>query len=139
MREPEQSHGIIQQEIQIAQFIPPHLRERVEKSPNHKIMSFHTAEIMFLAMMPKVKPWDNKLVRQAVAYAIDRDTIIRTLLRGEASRLDGPIGMGQYGYDPNLQPKYATIRRRHGSLSTSRLSKRSGRGALDSRRAVHIG
>jgi peptide/nickel transport system substrate-binding protein len=53
-----------------------------------------------------VKPWDNKLVRQAVGYAIDRDTIIKTLLRGEASRLDGPIGEGQYGYDPNLQPKY---------------------------------
>src|SRR5256886_15874783 len=62
---------------------------------------------MFLAMMPKFKLWDNKLLRQAVAYAIDRDTIIRTLLRGEASRLDGPIGVGQYGYDPNLQPKYA--------------------------------
>src|SRR2546430_12080259 len=61
---------------------------------------------MFLAMMPKFKSWDNKLLRQAVAYAIDRDTIIRTLLRGEASRLDGPIGVGQYGYDPNLQPKY---------------------------------
>jgi len=61
---------------------------------------------MFLAMMPKVKPWDNKLVRQAVAYAIDRDTIIKTILRGEASRLDGPIGEGQYGYDPNLKPKY---------------------------------
>ena len=57
-------------------------------------------------MMPKVKPWDNKLVRQAVAYAIDRDTIIKTILRGEASRLDGPIGEGQYGYDPKLQPKY---------------------------------
>src|SRR5205807_9026852 len=67
---------------------------------------FHTAEIMFLAMMPKFKPWDNKLLRQAVAYAIDRDTIMKTILRGEASRLDGPIGEGQYGYDPNLQPKY---------------------------------
>ena len=48
----------------------------------------------------------QRLVRQAVAYAIDRDTIIKTLLRREASRLDGPIGEGQYGYDPNLQPKY---------------------------------
>jgi peptide/nickel transport system substrate-binding protein len=107
MREPEQRvTALLNNEIQIAQFVPPHLRERVEKSPNHKIVKFHTAEIMFLAMMPKVKPWDNKLVRQAVAYAIDRDTIIKTLLRGEASRLDGPIGEGQYGYDPNLQPKY---------------------------------
>jgi peptide/nickel transport system substrate-binding protein len=107
MREPEQRvTALLNSEIQIAQFVPPHLRERVEKSANHKIVSFQTAEIMFLAMMPKFKPWDNKLLRQAVAYAIDRDTIIRTLLRGEATRLDGPIGMGQYGYDPNLQPKY---------------------------------
>jgi peptide/nickel transport system substrate-binding protein len=108
MREPEQRvTALLNNEIQIAQFVPPHLRERVERSANHKITNFHTAEIMFLAMMPKVKPWDNKLIRQAVAYAIDRDTIIKTLLRGEASRLDGPIGVGQYGYDPNLQPKYA--------------------------------
>ena len=107
MREPEQRvTALLNSEIQIAQFVPPHLRERVEKSANHKIVSFQTAEIMFLAMMPKFKPWDNKLLRQAVAYAIDRDTIIRTVLRGEATRLDGPIGMGQYGYDPNLQPKY---------------------------------
>ena len=107
MREPEQRvTALFNNEIQIAQFVPPHLRERVERSANHKIVKFHTAEIMFLAMMPKFKPWDNKLVRQAVAHAVDRDTIIRTLLRGEASRLDGPIGEGQYGYDPNLQPKY---------------------------------
>ena len=123
MREPEQRvTAVLNNEIQIAQFIPPHLRERVEKSPNHKIMSFHTAEIMFLAMMPKVKPWDNKLVRQAVAYAIDRDTIIRTLLRGEASRLDGPIGAGQYGYDPNLQPKYTyNPEKAAGACQTSRI------------------
>ena len=107
MREPEQRvTALLNNEIQIAQFVPPHLRERVERSANHKIVKFHTAEIMFLAMMPKVKPWDNKLVRQAVAYAIDRDTIIKTILRGEASRLDGPIGEGQYGYDPHLQSKY---------------------------------
>ena len=107
MREPEQRvTALLNNEIQIAQFVPPHLRERVERSPRHKIVKYHTTEIMFLAMMPKFKPWDNKLVRQAVAYAIDRDTIIKTLLRGEASRLDGPIGEGQYGYDPHLQPKY---------------------------------
>jgi len=45
-------------------------------------------------------------VRQAVAYAIDRDGIIQGLLQGYASRLDGPIGPGQYGYNPDLQPKY---------------------------------
>lgn len=107
MREPEQRvTALLNGEIQIAQFIPPHLRERVEKNPNTKIVSTDSVEIMFLAMSPKFKPWDNKLLRQAVAYAIDRDIIITTLLKGEATRLDGPIGPGQYGYDPNLKFKY---------------------------------
>ena len=37
---------------------------------------------MFLAMQPKVKPWDDKRVRQAVAYAIDRDAIIQGVFQG---------------------------------------------------------
>ena len=107
MRETEQRvTALLNGEIQIAQFIPPHLRERVQKNPNTKIATVDAVEIMFLAMSPKFKPWDNKLLRQAVAYAIDRDTIIATLLQGQATRLDGPIGPGQYGYNPNLKPKY---------------------------------
>ena len=107
MREPEQRvTALLNGEIQIAQFIPPHLRERVEKNTGTKIVATDSVEIMFLAMSPKFKPWDNKLLRQAVAYAIDRDTIIATLLKGEATRLDGPIGRGQYAYSPNLKPKY---------------------------------
>ncbi len=107
MREPEQRvTALLNGEIQIAQSIPPHLRERVEKHPNSKIAAVDTVEIMFLAMSPKFKPWDNKLLRQAVCYAIDRDTIIATLLKGEATRLDGPIGPGQYGYNSSLKPKY---------------------------------
>jgi peptide/nickel transport system substrate-binding protein len=107
MREPEQRiTALLNGEIQIAQFVPPHLRERVANNPSTKIVPVDSLEIMFLAMSPKFKPWDNKLLRQAVAYAIDRDTIIKTILKGQATRLDGPIGQGQYGYDPGLKPKY---------------------------------
>ncbi len=107
MREPQQRMtALLNGEIQIAQFIPPHLREQVEKNPATKVVPVDSLEIMFLAMSPKFKPWDNKLLRQAVCYAIDRDTIMATLLKGQATRLDGPIGPGQYGYDPNLKPRY---------------------------------
>ena len=105
MRETEQRvTALLNNEIQIGQFIPPHLRHRVEKSPNLKITPVDSVEIMFLAMQPK-PPFDKKEVRQAVCHAINRDQIIKTLLEGFASRLDGPIGPGQYGYDPNLKPK----------------------------------
>lgn len=106
MRETEQRvTALLNNEIQLAEFIPPHLRKRVEASAAHHIVPVDSIEIMFFAMMPK-PPFDKKEVRQAVCYAIDRDKIINTLLEGFATRLDGPIGKGQYGYDPNLQPKY---------------------------------
>ena len=105
MREPEQRiTALLNNEIQIAQFVPPHMRQRVEKSKNLKITPVDSVEIMFLAMQPK-PPFDKKEVRQAVCHAINRDQLIATLLEGSASRLDGPIGPGQYGYDPNLKPK----------------------------------
>jgi peptide/nickel transport system substrate-binding protein len=105
MRETEQRvTALLNDEIQIAQFIPPHLRQRVEKASNLRITPVDSVEIMFLAMQPK-PPFDKKEARQAVCHAINRDQIIKTLLEGFASRLDGPIGSGQYGYDPNLKPK----------------------------------
>jgi peptide/nickel transport system substrate-binding protein len=107
MRETEQRvTALLNNEIQIAQFIPPHLYETVAKSPNHKVVPTDSIEIMFLAMQPK-PPFDKKEVRQAVCYAIDKDKIIKTLLQGRATRLDGPLGPGQWGYDPNLEPRYS--------------------------------
>ncbi len=106
MREVEQRvTALLNNEIQIGQFIPPHLRQRVEASKNHRITGVNSVEIMFLAMQPK-PPFDKKEVRQAICYAIDRDKIINTLLEGFGGRLDGPIGSGQYGYDPKLKPRY---------------------------------
>jgi peptide/nickel transport system substrate-binding protein len=106
MRETEQRvTALLNDEIQIGQFIPPHLYERVNGSPGHQVVPVESIEIMFLAMRPE-PPFDKKEVRQAVAYAIDRDKLIRTLLEGRASRLDGPLGPGQYGYNPNLEPRY---------------------------------
>jgi peptide/nickel transport system substrate-binding protein len=105
MREPEQRvTALLNDEIQIGQFIPPHMRQRVESSKNLKVSPVDSVEIMFLAMQPK-PPFDKKEVRQAVCHAINRDQIISTLLEGSASRLDGPLGPGQYGYDPNLKPQ----------------------------------
>lgn len=108
MTEPEQRvTALLNGEIQIAQFIPPHLLTRIEKAKNARLVSTSSVEIMFLAMNPGIKPWDNKKLRQAVCYAINREGIIKALLKGQAQILHGPIGPGQYSYDPNLQPRYA--------------------------------
>jgi peptide/nickel transport system substrate-binding protein len=107
MKEPEQRvTALLNGEIQIAQFVPPHLLDRVRNSKNARIVETGSVEMMMLVMNPAFKPWDNKLLRQAVAYAIDRDAIIKNVLKGQAIKLDGPIGPLQFGYSKNVKPKY---------------------------------
>ncbi|HEY7385161.1 MAG TPA: ABC transporter substrate-binding protein [Beijerinckiaceae bacterium] len=107
MKEPEQRvTALLNGEIQIAQYIPPHMVDRIKGSQRARVSVGPGIEVNFLAMNPAFKPWDNKLLRQAVAYAIDRDTLVDVILGGLADRLDGPIGEGQYAYDPNLKPRY---------------------------------
>ena len=98
--------ALLNGEIQIAEFIPPHLVARVEKAPGLHVMGVPSVEDMFLAMNPKFKPWDNMKLRQAVAYAIDREAIVKSIFQGRASLLDGPVGPGQYGYSRDVTPKY---------------------------------
>lgn len=107
VREPEvRTVGLFNGEFQIAQRLMPEAIPQVEKNANTKVVSVAAAEFMFLGMTPKQPPWNNKLVRQAVCYAINRDAIVKNILRGQATRLDGVVGPGQYGYDPNAGDRY---------------------------------
>ena len=99
--------GLLNGELHIGQFIPPHLLDRVRSTKGFTVKDTSPVEIMFLAMNPAFKPWDNKKVRQAVAYAIDREAIIKSIFRGGAAVLHGPVGPGQYGYSPDVTPKYS--------------------------------
>ena len=81
--------ALLNGEIQIAQFIPPHLLSRIEKAKNSRLVPTSSVELMFLAMNPDMKPWDNKKVRQAVCHAINREGIVKALLKGQAQLLPG--------------------------------------------------
>ncbi|MFK8251771.1 ABC transporter substrate-binding protein [Ancylobacter terrae] len=101
IKEPEQrATALLNGEVQIAQFLPPQLVDRIENNPGTKVIWVDPVEMMFVAMRPS-PPFDKKEVRQAVAYAIDRDAIIKYVLQGRATRLDMPIGPGQVGYAPS--------------------------------------
>lgn len=98
--------ALLDGEVQIATAIPPHLAQRVDAAPGIKAVGVPSVEIMFLAMNAHFPPWNNKKLRQAVAYAIDRDAIVKSVFQGRAEALDGPIGPGQYGYSRDVNPKY---------------------------------
>jgi peptide/nickel transport system substrate-binding protein len=98
--------ALLNGEVQIATAIPPHLAQRVDAAKGVKAVGVPSSEVMFLAMNPKFPPWSNKKVRQAVAYAIDREAIIKSVFQDRAEVLDGPIGPGQYAYSPDVKPRY---------------------------------
>src|SRR5581483_10099936 len=82
VREPEvRTVGLFNGEFQIVQRLMPDAMPKVEQNANTKVVSVAAAEFMFLGMTPKHPPWNNKLVRQAVCYAIDRDAIVKSILR----------------------------------------------------------
>lgn len=52
----------------------------------------------------KGKPTENKLVRQAMNYAVDVDAIITALFNGHARPSTGYVTPGNLGYDTTLKP-----------------------------------
>ena len=104
MIEPEQRvTALANGEIQLAQSIPPQLRDRVDGLPNASAKTVVSAEMMFLAMQPTAKPFDDARIRKAICHAINRDAIVTALLGDSATKLNGPVADGQLGYRENAQ------------------------------------
>lgn len=63
-------------------------------------------ENMFLHMNFKVAPFDNPLLRQAIAYAIPYDQIIQSGYFGQASQWKGVVPSGYPGYSETVDFTY---------------------------------
>ncbi|MGH7926478.1 MAG: ABC transporter substrate-binding protein, partial [Candidatus Binatia bacterium] len=96
--------SLLNREVDIISNVPPESAPRVTGSA--RIESARTINIMFLGMHTSVPEFKNKLVRQAVNYAIDREALTKRVLKGYAYPMDGPVGPDQYGYSPEFSPKY---------------------------------
>jgi len=60
----------------------------------------------YLGFNLKIKPYDNVKVRQAIAMALDKSSIVQGVWNGVGSVANGPMGPMVFGYDANL-PSYA--------------------------------
>ena len=56
------------------------------------------------AIGPYNGPTADKRVRQAIAYAIDADEIIKAVLDGKGVRVATMLPSMHFGFDPKLQP-----------------------------------
>ena len=74
----------------------------LKKDPNLNVVSLPTRAVAFAGFDVTAKPFDNKLVRQAVLYAVPYATIMREVLKGQGVQLKSPIPAGtpdsDFGY-----------------------------------------
>jgi peptide/nickel transport system substrate-binding protein len=103
-------------EIDVAVNIPPHLASIIDKHPKiflSSAPSIRTIQLMFYTHQmdaqhkptgPYNGPTSDKRVRQAIAYAIDVDEIIKTVLDGKGVRVATMLPSMHFGYDASLKP-----------------------------------
>jgi peptide/nickel transport system substrate-binding protein len=66
----------------------------LRKASNLNVVSVPTREVAFAGFDVTKKPFDNKLVRQAILYAIPYQTIMQQVLHGQGVQLKSPIPAG---------------------------------------------
>ncbi|UIO43947.1 ABC transporter substrate-binding protein [Brevibacillus brevis] len=81
----------------------------LEGKPGVQIKNYQSLEYSYLGINVSKKPFDNPKVREAISYAVDRNQIIQTVWKGEAT-LTGPIApaLTNSALDPATYPTYKT-------------------------------
>ena len=80
--------------------VPVHEVARLERHPRVRVDKIEGLEMYFLMMNVAYKPFDNKLVRQAVNYSVDATALIKNIFDGLGYPTPGPVGAQVVGTDP---------------------------------------
>src|SRR5215475_7921295 len=102
-RESELRKGSV--DLAINADLDPVTVESLKKAPGIKTEVMAGTNITHLGVNLQDPILKDRRIRQALAYAIDRETIIRDVLRGQASLARSVLPPSQWAYDPNV-PDY---------------------------------
>jgi peptide/nickel transport system substrate-binding protein len=83
--------------------VPVHEVARLQRHPRVNVEKIEGLRMFFLAFNVAHKPFDNKLVRQAVNYSIDAPAIVKNIFDGIGYPVNGPVGSNVVGADPKLK------------------------------------
>lgn len=78
--------------------------------PRLQVKQFPGANIVYLGFNCERPPLDNVRVRQAIAYAINRESLVRDLMLGQARVASSILPESSWAYDPGQQYPYDPAR-----------------------------
>ena len=75
----------------------------MKKDPALKLLTKEGLNIGYIAFNVEKKPFDNKLVRQALAVAIDKQAILKAVYQGAGQAAKNPIPPTLWGYNDKIK------------------------------------
>jgi peptide/nickel transport system substrate-binding protein len=83
---------------------PPDYVGQLESSGKITLLKQVGAHVWYLGINNQKKPFDDKRVRQALNFAVNKDAIVRDVLKGTGSLSAGPVLPKTWGADTGLKP-----------------------------------
>lgn len=90
-------------EAHVISGVPVHQRKRILDS-GRAYLTPQMGVMPYLGLQTYKEPYNDKRVRQAVNYAVNRELINQALFNGEAILCVGPISPRTFGANPDLKP-----------------------------------
>ncbi len=108
--------------IDVADTISPNLVAQAKADPN--LVYKQQASLSFggFELNTKSPPLDNVNVRQAIAWGINRDEILNTVLKGVGVIAQGPLSPGSWAFDNSFSPYSYDVNKAKAALQQSGLS-----------------
>ena len=115
-------------------------RQEVRVNPQYRQYQYvrkPTLGLLYLGFNTQMKPFDDRRVRQAFNYAVNKEAIVREITRMGSILATGALPWGMLGYDPELQgyaydPATAKRDRNRAPVEHEPASSRIEGGAADS-------
>jgi len=95
--------GLLAGQGDVTNNVPVEELARFDNHPRIRAEKVEGVRMYFLAMNVTHKPFDNKLVRQAINYAVDPTAIIKYVYEGNGYLMNGPLGSNVIGFDPKIK------------------------------------
>jgi peptide/nickel transport system substrate-binding protein len=84
--------------------VPPDFVGQLEKDARLTLLKQVGAHVWYLGINNQKKPFEDKRVRQALNYAVNKEAIVRDVLKGTGAASAGPVLPGTWGADPTIKP-----------------------------------
>jgi len=98
--------ALVSGDVDIAKNIPVDLIQMVKQSKRCNVLTAPSPLTInvFFDTLEKGSPLQDKRVRQGINYAVDKESIIKTILMGYGEAVGSPLNRAHIGYSPKIKP-----------------------------------